>query len=73
MFLLRFGIVNVLSCCHTLLMIAKDIISEAVLSVFLTPLNSMPYKFKKCLTVYVKRLWRDLERQKNTGKPIRMI
>lgn len=46
MFLLRFGIVNVLSCCYTLLMIAKDIISEAVLSVFLTPLNSMPYKFK---------------------------
>lgn len=34
MFLLRFGIVNVPSCCHTLLMIAKDIISEAVLSVF---------------------------------------
>jgi len=27
-------------------MIAKDIISEVVLSVFLTPLNSMPYKFK---------------------------
>lgn len=46
MFLLRFGIVNVPSCCLTLLMIAKDIISEAVLSVFLTPLNSMPYKFK---------------------------